>query len=130
MSGLPAVLLDTNVWSWTLLSNERLTITARGANDNASNRYLSPVSLYEVSQKARLGKWPEMVAVLPGLREIAEAQGLEWARVDAEICLLAGTIAWTHRDPFDRLLAATALVYRVPIISADRIFDGIVTRIW
>ena len=71
-----------------------------------------------------------MVAVLPGLREIAENQGLEWSRVDAEICLLAGTMAWTHRVPFDRLLAATALVYRVPIVSADRIFDGIVTRIW
>ena len=127
---MPAVLLDTNVWSWTLLGNERLTIEAQAANDNASNRYLSPVSLYEVSQKARLGKWPEMVAILPGLREIAETQGLGWARVDAEICLLAGTMAWKHRDPFDRLLAATALVYRVPIISADRIFDGIVTRIW
>lgn len=127
---MPAVLLDTNVWSWTLLGNERLTIEAQAANDNASNRYLSPVSLYEISQKARLGKWPEMVSVLPGLREIAETQGLEWARVDAEICLLAGTMAWTHRDPFGRLLAATALVYRVPIISADRVFDGIVTRIW
>lgn len=127
---MPAVLLVTNVWSWTLVGNERLTIAAQAANDNASNRYLSPISLCEISQKARLGKWPEMVAVLPGLREIAETQGLEWSRVDAEICRLAGTMAWTHRVPFDRLLAATALVYRVPIVSADRIFDGIVTRIW
>ena len=55
-SDLHAVLLDTNVWSWTLLGNRRLTQAARDANDTARIRYLSPVSLYEVGQKARLGK--------------------------------------------------------------------------
>jgi PIN domain nuclease of toxin-antitoxin system len=127
---LRGVLLDTNVWSWTLLGNQHLTRAAQVANDDALNRYLSPISLYEVSQKVWLGKWPEMKAAEPRLREVAERQGLEWARLDAEICLMAGRLDWSHRDPFDRMLAATALAYDVPIISADRTFDGIVTRIW
>jgi PIN domain nuclease of toxin-antitoxin system len=37
---------------------------------------------------------------------------------------------WTHRNPFDRLLVATATHYSLPIISADPVFDGIVTRLW
>jgi PIN domain nuclease of toxin-antitoxin system len=37
---------------------------------------------------------------------------------------------WSHRDPFDRFLAATALRYALPLISADPIFDGLVARIW
>ena len=46
------------------------------------------------------------------------------------ICLTGGTMDWHHRDPFDRLLAATALHYAYPLISADTVFDGIVERIW
>jgi PIN domain nuclease of toxin-antitoxin system len=37
---------------------------------------------------------------------------------------------WAHRDPFDRMLAATALHLAVPLLSADTVFDGIVTRLW
>lgn len=36
-----------------------------------------------------------------------------------------------HKDPFDRLLAAQALVEELPLVSADGIFDGYdVPRIW
>ena len=52
------------------------------------------------------------------------------APLDASICLAAGNMAWDHPDPFDRMLAATALHLGVPIISADVAFDGVVTRIW
>ena len=38
---------------------------------------------------------------------------------------------WPHRDPFDRLLAATALIEGLPLVSIDVVFDEIgVERIW
>jgi PIN domain nuclease of toxin-antitoxin system len=37
---------------------------------------------------------------------------------------------WPHRDPFDRLLAATAIRSNLPIDSSDIAFDGVVTRLW
>lgn len=52
------------------------------------------------------------------------------ARLDAAICHGAGVMAWPHRDPFDRLLAATAQQLGVPIVSADPVFDGLVARLW
>ena len=127
---MPAVLLDTDVWSWALLRSSKLSSAAREANDSASTRYISPASLYEISQKVRLGKWPEIAAFVPHLLSFARVQGLELAQLDGEICLSAGRMDWSHRDPFDRMLAATALHYGVPIISADPVFDGIVSRVW
>jgi len=35
-----------------------------------------------------------------------------------------------HRDPFDRLILATAQAMNLPLISTDAMFDGRVTRIW
>ena len=127
---MPSVLLDTHVWAWTLLQDNRLSPAARLAIDDARARYLSPVSLYEITQKVRLGKWPEIAAHVSQLISLAEAQGLDMATLDAEICAMAGRLDWEHRDPFDRMLAATALHYGIPIISADTIFDGVVSRIW
>ena len=125
-----AVLLDTNAWSWAMLGRDRLTKAAQQALVAARLRYLSPVSFYEVAQKAGLGKWPEMASHVPRLRDLAEMQGLTLVNPDTDTCLRAGVMDWSHRDPFDRLLAATALQHRVPIVSADAIFDGVVERIW
>lgn len=45
--------------------------------------------------------------------------------------LATGRLGLRHRDPFDRLLIAQALVERVPIVSNDAAFDGYgVERIW
>jgi PIN domain nuclease of toxin-antitoxin system len=64
---------------------------------------------------------------LPAL--LAE-QGGGIAALEPEICIAAGIMPWVHRDPFDRLLAASATHYSLPIVSADSIFDGVVTRLW
>ena len=93
-------------------------------------RYISPVSLYEITQKVRLGTWPEIAPHVQDLIPLAKAQGLDMATLDAGICAIAGLLDWVHRDPFDRMLAATALHYGIPIISADPIFDAVVSRIW
>lgn len=91
---------------------------------------VSPVSFFEIAQKVRLGKWPEMVALMDDLVPSIERQKAEIATLHPAICVRAGTMIWSHRDPFDRLLAATALHYGVPIVSADPVFDGVVSRIW
>jgi len=36
-----------------------------------------------------------------------------------------------HKDPFDRLIAATALIEQLTLVSADVAFDAYgVTRLW
>jgi PIN domain nuclease of toxin-antitoxin system len=91
---------------------------------------VSAISFFEIAQKVRLGKWPQMAAYvdrLPAL--LASQRGVE-ASLEAEDCLMAGTMEWPHRDPFDRFLAASALCRRVAIVSADPVFDAVVARLW
>lgn len=70
------------------------------------------------------------------LLDLLMNQGGRIAELGPEICLLAGQLDWAHRDPFDRMLAATAIHYAMPFISADSIFDqlaghdGWIARLW
>ena len=49
----------------------------------------------------------------------------EIAPYTAEIAFLAGAMQWSHRDPFDRMIAATAMALGCPLISKDAAFDGL-----
>ena len=57
-------------------------------------------------------------------------QGSQLLSVTDQVCLEAGLMDWQHRDPFDRILGATANLMLIPIVSNDRAFDGVVDRIW
>ena len=127
---MKTVLLDTHSWAWSLTGDERLSEKAAYAMTRAEIVLVSPISFFEIGQKVRLGKWPEMQPCVEKLVELLEEQGGCVASLDPSICLAAATMDWSHRDPFDRLLAATAARYNLPIISMDAIFDGRVPRIW
>ena len=127
---MKAVLLDTHSWVWSLTNDDRLSTKARASISRAENVLVSPISFFEIGQKVRLGKWPEMAPFVDRLADLLEQQGGGVADLDPPICLDAGTMSWAHRDPFDRLLAATAARRNLPIVSADSVFDGLVTRLW
>ena len=91
---------------------------------------VSPISFFEIGQKVRLGNWPEMAPFVADLPAVLERQGGGIAGLDQRICLRVAIMDWTHRDSFGRLLAVTAEHYNVAIISADTVFDGVVTRVW
>ena len=69
------VLLDTHAWAWTLVDDPMLSPGARQAVADADAVFVSPISLFEISQKVRIGKWPEMVDRLDGLPDTLAEQG-------------------------------------------------------
>lgn len=119
MSGL---ILDTHVWVWTLFDARRVSSRASQAIDQAEAIFLSAVSPYEIAQKVRLEKWPELAPFVPQLPELMDMQGVRPAVVTPEIALIAGSLDWPHRDPFDRMIAATALRLGLPLVTADSVF--------
>ncbi|PWR02478.1 PIN domain nuclease [Meridianimarinicoccus roseus] len=119
-----AVLLDTHAWVWSFASPALLSARASAAITGADTVYVSPISFFEIGQKVRLGKWPEMEAHVAGLAEILTAQGGVAAPFTPDICLRAALRDWAHRDPFDRLLAASANVLGLPLVSRDAAFAG------
>jgi PIN domain nuclease of toxin-antitoxin system len=46
----------------------------------------------------------------------------------ADISQFAGLLEWDHRDPFDRMIAATSILLRIPLMSADEAFDQLSDR--
>lgn len=127
---MSALLLDTHAWAWSLTADSRLTDRALAALAAAATVLVSPITFFEIAQKVRLGKWPEMESFVGRLPALLETQGGGIADLDGAICVRAGIMEWHHRDPFDRLLAATALHRNLPIVSADTVFDGVVARVW
>ena len=125
-----SVLLDTHAWTWSLTGDDRLSPRALAAIADADTVFVSPITFFEIAQKVRIGKWPEMVAFIHQLPSLLHSQGGVVAALGPSICLEAGMMDWTHRDPFDRLLAATARQGTHLLVSADTAFDGIVTRVW
>ena len=119
---MKAVLLDTHAWIWSLTAAHRLTDAARTAMATAHAVHVSPISLLEVAQKVRTGKWPEM---RPRLAALAADDQTRTAPFSRSVALLAGSMDWAHRDPFDRIIAATAVELRCPVISKDAAFDGL-----
>ncbi len=84
--------------------------------------YVSPVSVYEVTRKVRLGKWPDMESHVDTL--VAETETLT-APFTRAIAARAGMLGWVHRDPFDRLIAASSIELGCALISRDAAFDAL-----
>ncbi|MEO8684990.1 MAG: type II toxin-antitoxin system VapC family toxin [Devosia sp.] len=122
------VLLDTHVWAWSLTDRRRLSERAVLALQSAETVSLSVISLYEIGQKVRLGKWPEMANKLDTMIGIADLQGLRLIEISATISIAASAFDWPHRDPFDRLLAGTAIDRGLVLVSADTAFDELAPR--
>ena len=123
------VLLDSNALLWWLVSPSGLTARAREAiADPQTDVLFSPVSIYELLYKYRLGKLEDDVG---GLRPAALADGFMELAITGVHAAIAANLAWANRDPWDRLIAAQATAEACPVVSADRAFDEIrVERLW
>ena len=119
------VLLDTHVWAWSLFEPSKLSPVAVRAIERASEVYVPPCSFHEITQKYRSGKWPEVGDVVDRLISLLEAQGGLVAPYTARMGIRSGDMEWSHRDPFDRMIAATAIEMACPLISKDTAFDDL-----
>lgn len=130
---MTALLLDTHSWVWSLFQSEQLSAKASAAMAEATTVYVAPCSFHEITTKHRLGKWPEVAKIIPRLPQLLRAQGGEVAPYTAEMAMRSGGMDWPHRDPFDRMIAATAIELATPLISKDAAFDSLTNwpgRIW
>jgi hypothetical protein len=75
---LSTVILDTHVFAWGLDNYRRVNRVASERIQAADTVWVSPISFYEIGQKVRLGKWPEMAAFVDRLQVLAEAEGGRW----------------------------------------------------
>lgn len=123
-------LLDTHVFLWLLGDPGRVPHGARNDLADPDNRLLvSSVSATEVATKNRLGKLPGVGDLLFGWEQRVASLRAEELALSSRHALLAGSLPWPHRDPFDRLLVAQSVVEDAVLVTADRAVQRSATRI-
>lgn len=127
------MLLDTHAFLWWVNTSELLSPRAREAIGSAGPKsvYVSAVSAYEISLKQRLGKLPGAEDILNRFQPILGIEYFESLDVSVEDGIKAGQLPMIHRDPFDRLLIAQALLEDAWLVSNEELFDRYgVKRLW
>lgn len=111
------LLLDTNVAVWLLLGDRaRVSDGAVEALEDERNEIgLSAVSVWEIAIKRSLGK----LSVGDGWAAALRRLDFDPLPVNALHAEAVEALPWHHRDPFDRLLVAQALVEDRVLVSAD-----------
>lgn len=111
------LLLDFHVVLWLLFSPEKVPALAMAALEDRENRlWVSIASLWEVKLKAASGKLP-----LPdGFFQAIAVAGLDILAIGLKHVDVATKLPLHHKDPFDRMLIAQALVEGMTLVSADR----------
>jgi PIN domain nuclease of toxin-antitoxin system len=72
--------------------------------------------------KHRRGRWPEIAAVVADPAGQIAAEGMTPLAISLGHARAAGLLDWDHRDPFDRMLAAQAMVEGALLVTIDRVF--------
>lgn len=115
------LLLDTHVLLWIASDSARLADGSRALLRAAAERYVSAASAYEIAVKTRLGKLRGGRQVLDGWsRLLRNAQAVELPLTVAHMAR-AGSLDWSHRDPFDRMLVAQAQVEGLTLLTDDAV---------
>ena len=119
------LLLDTHIWLWTLSDPKRLgRRVLQQLKDEANELWLSPISTYEALTLHHKGSFE----IDGNLTEwLARATGgTREAPLTHEIALVARQLP-LHQDPADRILAATAEVLDLTLVTADERLLGLGT---
>ncbi len=116
-------LLDTNYLLWSLGGSPQMSLLARDLLENTDRQiYFSQISLIEISIKVKLGKLHLSTVTLEDfyLEAIDKAKFTFLPITNQHIHHYQNIpLLEQHRDPFDRLLIATANIENLAIISAD-----------
>ena len=119
-------LVDTQIVIWFLLFDDNLIPPIYDLLIDANNSiFVSQVSLFEIAIKQTIGKLPELDKSISELTEIIINDGFEILPLQNAHLAEYATVPLlpNHKDPFDRLIIATAISEGLPIISADEKFS-------
>ena len=112
-------LLDTHVVIWYFENSAELPKKIEQLIDDPENSiYIPAASLWEIAIKMSLGKL-DLQLKLEDLLEIIRSRDFNILQIDDEYLRELYLLPFIHKDPFDRLIIATALAERLTIMTID-----------
>lgn len=131
MTGI-TLLLDTHTFLWFCQDDPALSPAAKALIEDPTNRKcLSVASCWEVAIKAGLKKITIGEPSGTYFPAALARTGIELLPITLDHATAVEGLPPHHKDPFDRLLIAQAIVERIPIIGRDASFDSYpIRRLW
>jgi PIN domain nuclease of toxin-antitoxin system len=126
------LLLDTHALLWWLNDDPSLSRVAHNAIAEPTNDiFVSAASAWEIATKHRIGRLPEAALLAADMAGIIASEGFGELAISMHHGQVAGSLPGIHKDPFDRILVAQAILADLPIISSDEILSAYgVSRVW
>jgi PIN domain nuclease of toxin-antitoxin system len=116
-------LLDTPTFLWAISDDQKLSRLVQRTFTGPNHLWLSEASIWEILIKVKAGKLPFPEPSGPYLvRKLAENR-IEVLPIKLDHVLRIETLAVHHRDPFDRILIEQSIEEKLPLITADPIFE-------
>lgn len=126
-----AILIDTHTFLWFINDGSNLSSSARNLVESEPYVFLSIASLWEISIKLSIGKLSLPKQFSQFITEQLSLNQITVLPIKVIHLEAVSSLPLHHRDPFDRLLIAQAIVEQISIVSADRMFDHYdVKRLW
>ncbi len=115
------ILLDTHTWVWWEAAASRLSTEALAAIEGADVVGVSSISIWEVALLVERGRLGLQIELGEWLGKAVRNDRVEIVEIEPAIAVTAARIPRTVlRDPADRLIAATAMVHGLRLVSRDR----------
>ena len=109
------LLVDTQAVIWWLAADQRLSAPAQAAISRVgAAAVVSAASIWEASIKRASGRLTG-----PDLLGAVTSAGLPFLKINEHHAKLAGELPLIHRDPFDRMLVAQAMIEQLVIVTSD-----------
>ena len=124
------LLLDTVTFIWLVDGSSRLSAPARDLiTDSANDAHLSAASAWEIAIKNGLGRLPLRVSPEQFVVEQRRRHRIDSLPITEEAALQVGKLPNLHRDPFDRLIVAQAIVLGMTVVTPDRLVSMYPVRV-
>jgi PIN domain nuclease of toxin-antitoxin system len=125
------LLLDTHTFLWFIDGTVLSSRIRQMIEDTANERVLSVASLWEMSIKVSIGKLSLGLPFASLVETQIEGNLIRLLPIaPTHLDVLAG-LPYHHRDPFDRLIIAQAIIENAIILSRDTAFDDYpINRVW
>jgi PIN domain nuclease of toxin-antitoxin system len=112
-------LLDTHAAIWFLMGDDKLSrIAQRIIEDDSNSVYISVVSAWELAIKIGIGKL-RFPGNTTGFTRMAQDNHITIVPIETAHLVALEGLPFHHRDPFDRLIVATAFAENMTLITAD-----------
>ena len=119
-NALMKLLLDTHIWIWMALDPARLSRRVARALDDAENQlWISPISVWELLMLTQKGRVQLNEDAVAWTRRTLEQLQLHEAPLTTEVALETSALGLVNSDPSDRLIAASARVSGLTLVTAD-----------